>query len=69
MLTVLRNKDVYTPLLSQAIVEAITEQCLAYNHAVGCTLDHPKTSKYDLYKELTEQRIDKEGWNGNSAGT
>ena len=64
MLTVLRNKVVYTSALSQAIGEAIAQQRLAYNHAVDYMLDHPSVSKYDLYKELTEQRIDKERWNG-----
>ena len=66
MLTVLRNKVVYTPLLSQAIGEAIAQQRLAYNYAVDYTLDHPNISKYDLYRELTYQRIDKERWNGNA---
>ena len=64
MLTVLRNKVVYSSELSQEIGEAIAQQRLAYNYAVDYVLDHPNTSKYDLYKELTEQRIDKERWNG-----
>ena len=65
MLTVLRNRVVYTSALSQAIGEAIAQQRLAYNYAIDYTLDHPSVSKYDLYKELTEQRIDKERWNAN----
>ena len=55
----------YSSALSQVIGEAIAQQRLAYNYAVDYTLDHPNTSKYDIYKELTEQRIDKERWNGN----
>ena len=55
----------YSSALSQVIGEAIAQQRLAYNHAVDYMLDHPSVSKYDLYKELTEQRIDKERWDGN----
>ena len=55
----------YSSELSQEVRSAIAQQRLAYNHAVDYTLDHPSVSKYDLYKELTEQRIDKELWNAN----
>ena len=56
MLTVIRNKVVYSPESSKAIGEAASQQRLAYNAGVEYVLAHPNVSKFDLNKQLTVWR-------------
>ena len=64
MLTVIKNIVRYSPDSSQPIGYNAGQESMAYYAAVEYILKHPNASKYDLFKQLTVWRKDREKWNG-----